>query len=146
MSRNSVSCGSQCGPALLSILNGRGKVEGTVGALVLLQVYFKQDLDSHDLLRGAPPGPNSQGRGAALRGVGAHTPATEPPLEQPRPGRAPSPICFLSARPLRRQPADRQPAGRRPAPACLSSPGRQSTTRSQGRLRLHLQPGMQDHG
>lgn len=85
--RNPVSYGWQCGPTLLSIPNGRGKVEGAVGTLVLLQVYFKQDLNSHDLLQGAPPGPTSQGRGAALGGVSARAPVTEPPLEQPGPHR-----------------------------------------------------------
>lgn len=110
---NLVSCGSQCGPALLSILNGKGgswRDSGSTGPSPdLWHHHRKQDLNSRDLLRGAPPVPNSQGRGAVAGGVGAPAPVTEPPLEQPRPGRAPSPICFLPARLLRRQPADGRP-------------------------------------
>lgn len=121
LSGNPVSGGSQCGPALLSILNRRGKVGGTAGALVLLQVYFKEDLDSCDSLQGTPPGPNSQGRGAALGGGGA---ATEPALEQPRPGPAPGHVRLLSARPLRRRPADGRPTARTSLFVCHPWAGR----------------------
>lgn len=71
--------------------------------------HCKQDLTSHNLAWGAPPAPGSRGRGAALGVLGAHAPVTVS-LEQPWPGRAPGPICFLPA----------WPPGRWPAPACLS--------------------------
>lgn len=72
----------------------------------LWHCHCKQDLTSHHLVWGAPPGPGSQGRGAALGVLGAHAPVTMSPWSS----HAPGPICFLPA----------WPPGRWPAPACLS--------------------------
>jgi len=92
--RSPVSWGSQCGPAPPSTLNRRGEVEGVVGALVFLQVYFNQDLNSRDSLPDVPPGPDSQGRGAAPGAVGAHAQRRSHPRSSHGQGVLPAPAAF----------------------------------------------------
>lgn len=92
----------------------------------LWHCHCKQDLTSHHLVWGAPPGPGSQGRGV----LGAHAPVTMSPWSSHDQAMLPAP----SASSLH----DRLAAGLR-QPVC--HPWQQSTSHSQGRLQPCLQPG-----